>query len=100
MAGNKKWVCSDNAKLKEEASASSRTIVELALGLELEVLSTSGRWHEISTSSDGHGWIYRGAVSDHPPVDDDPIGEDGELFEDLGETQIQADISDTTRSIR
>ncbi len=100
MAGEKRWVSSENAKLKAEASTSSETIIELAPGLELEVLSTSGRWHEISTSSGEQGWIYRGAVSDHPPGDDELMGGEDDLFDDPGESQIQADISDTSRSIR
>lgn len=101
-AQEKLWVTASGAKLKAENSASAQTVAELALGTELSVISSDGRWYEVSSKSDQKGWIYRGKVSSSPP---ESTGESKDstagLFSALGgESEISADSADTSRSIR
>jgi hypothetical protein len=97
LAAGKIWVASTGAKLKTENKATSRTIEYLSIGDELSVLNSSGRWYEVKTGSGEQGWIYRGKVSREPPSTTES---GGSLVGTLPGSSIQANASDTSRSVR
>ncbi len=99
LAQEKMWVSSDTAKLKAGKTSSSETIATLPFGKELHVIAHEKRWYKVFTSSGETGWIYRGKVSNTEPEKDEDDGEDS-FFDDLPGTSIQADASDSSRSIR
>jgi hypothetical protein len=99
FAQEKMWVSSDDAKLKADKTSSSATIATLPFGKELNVISLEKRWYRVFTSSGETGWIYRGKVSNTEPEKDEDDGEES-FFDDLPGTSIQADASDSSRSIR
>jgi len=97
FAQEKLWVTSDNATLKAGQTSLSETVATLPVGTELSVVSCEDKWYRVSTDSGQNGWIYRGKVAKSPPE----INEEEEDFLDaLPGTSIQADSSDTSRSIR
>ena len=102
-AGETIWVSSKGAKLKADKSASSKTIAELPVGTELSVQTKDDRWYQVIISSGEKGWIYRGKVSGVRPESSQNKSESGSignLFGKLSGSSIQADASDTSRSIR
>ncbi len=98
----KLWVSSIGAKLKLENKSSSKTVAELGVGTELTVIQFKNRWYEVSTPSGKKGWIYRGKVSTSPPPKEEKKkgGGLGNLLGDLSGSNIQANNTDTSRSIR
>jgi len=93
------WVASEGAKLKTEHSASSETVSDLPMGMQLTVLETESRWYKVRTPSGKEGWIYRGKVSDRPPQKE--TRDTGDLFAGLQSgSSIGADEARTSRSIR
>jgi hypothetical protein len=95
-AQEKVWVVSKDAKLKAADAASSATVADLAVGTELTVETTQGKWYKVSTPARQTGWIYRGKVGTTPPA-----GAGGGLFGSLsGGSSIQVSKADTSRSIR
>ncbi len=97
------WVASDGAMLKEERKASSDTIAELPVGMELMVLEYKKRWYHVTTPEDLTGWIYRGKISKEPPEEEGDSGEGdatGDLLSAISGSDIKSDESDTARSIR
>lgn len=96
------WVTSTGAKLKADKTASSDTIEELSVGAELGVEKTDGKWYFVKTASDKKGWIYRGKISD-TKLENTKDKEDEGIAGFLGDvtgSQIQANASDTSRSMR
>ncbi len=93
------WVTSDNAQLKESASASSRTIATVPIGVEVKVLKSEKRWHQIRIPSGEQGWMYRGRLSETAPEQASKEG-GGDLFGTLASSNIKADEASTGRSIR
>lgn len=89
------YVTSSNADLKSDKSASSSTITTLSVGTKLRVISSEGRWYNVSEPSGRSGWIYRGKVSTSPPS-----GGGGGLFGSSSGSNIQLSKADTARSIR
>ncbi|MCP4692288.1 MAG: SH3 domain-containing protein [Desulfobacterales bacterium] len=96
------WVSSDGAMLKEDRKASSDTIAELPVGMELTVLKYKKRWYHVTTPDDQNGWIYRGKISKEPPeADGESEGDStGQLLSSLTGSDIESDEADTARSIR
>ncbi len=100
-AQKKVWVSTTGAKLKAEKTVSSATIANLPVGTHLTVHALKNRWYQVSAPDGKKGWIYRGKVSSEPPKKE---GEEqiplGTLIGDLTGSNIQADASDTSRSVR
>jgi uncharacterized protein YgiM (DUF1202 family) len=92
------WVASEGAKLKTDRSASSKTVSDLPVGTELDVLKSENRWYQVRTASGKEGWIYRGKVSDVPPAKE--TRDTGDLFAGMQGSSISADEAHTSRSIR
>ena len=99
LAAEALWVTSDNAQLKKEAKASSETITTVPIGVQVNVLNSEKRWHQIQIPSGQQGWMYRGRLSDTPP-EKAPEGGSGNLFGALTASNIKADEASTGRSIR
>ena len=51
FAGGTMWVASENAALKSEPKASSKTLSTLPVGSEVSVLASEKRWYHIKTTS-------------------------------------------------
>jgi len=100
-AQKKIWVSTTGAKLKAEKSVSSATIANLPVGTQLTVHALKNRWYQVSTPNGKKGWIYRGKVSSEPPKkeggEQNPLGT---LIGGLTGSNIRADASDTSRSVR
>jgi len=100
-APKKIWVSTTGAKLKAEKSVSSATIANLPVGTQLTVHALKNRWYLVSTANGKKGWIYRGKVSSEPPKkeggEQNPLGT---LIGGLTGSNIRADASDTSRSVR
>jgi uncharacterized protein YgiM (DUF1202 family) len=92
------WVASEGAKLKTDRSASSRTVSELPVGTELNVVKSENRWYQVRTASGEEGWIYRGKVSNVPPAKE--TADTVDLFAKMQGSGISADEAHTSRSIR
>lgn len=88
------WVTSAGTKVTAEASPGSKTVAEVAVGAELRVLSTAGKWYRVTTPRGPEGWVYRGKVSTAPPA------QGGGLFGALPGSGIRVAAADTSRSIR
>ncbi len=101
-AAEKVWVTSEGASLKADRSSLSATVAELTRGTELVVTSCENRWCKVTTPSGKTGWIYQGRVSDAPPEINETEGEAGlgDMLGGLSESSIEADASDSARSIR
>ncbi len=97
------YVTADNAELKTESSSSSDTIVELKRGTPVTLVTTEGRWYQVTTQTSQTGWIYRGKVSEEQP-DIEESGDDsagvGGMLGGLSGSDINADAADSSRSIR
>jgi len=100
-AQKKVWVSTTDAKLKAEKAVSSATIANLPVGTQLTVHALKNRWYQVSAPDGKKGWIYRGKVSGEPPRKEggeaNPLGT---LIGGLTGSNIQADASDTSRSMR
>ncbi len=98
------WVTSAGADLKEKPSISSRTITELARGAELTEQEHESRWYLVETREGLTGWVYRGKVSESPPVSEEGSSEEeggvGDLLGGLSGSSVEADAADSARSIR
>ena len=88
------YVTSSGADLKSDKSASSSTVTTLSVGTKLSVISSSGKWYNVSAQSGQTGWIYRGKVSTSPPSGG------GGLFGSSSGSSITLSQADTARSIR
>ena len=96
-AGDKLWVSPPSASLKSGSSASSEPVAELPMNTELTVVSTEGKWYQVSANSGQKGWIYRGKVTDTQPEAES--SSDGSLLSGItGGTKLSA--ADTSRSMR
>jgi uncharacterized protein YgiM (DUF1202 family) len=100
LAEEKRWVSSDGTTLKREASVSSDDVAPLAVGAELEVVETSGRWIRVKTADGTTGWVYAGRVSDAPPAAETTGGEGGLFGGTMEQSQINTAKADSARSIR
>ena len=100
-AQKKVWVSTTSAQLKAEKTVSSATIARLPIGTELKVHALKNRWYQVSAPDGKNGWIYRGKVSSEPPKKEgggqNPLGT---LIGGLTGSNIRADASDTSRSMR
>ena len=99
----KLWISSKNAKLKSEKSSSSKTVAILIIGAELSVIAFEKRWYNVETKNGETGWIYRGKVSESKPDtpgDEKEGGGLGGILDNIAGSNIQANASDTSRSIR
>jgi hypothetical protein len=94
-AQSKVWVASAGAKLKAAAKATAPTVGDVAVGAELAVLGSEGKWYRVKTGDGREGWIYSGKVSPTAPA---PTG--GGLFGSVPGSSIQARSADTSRSVR
>jgi uncharacterized protein YgiM (DUF1202 family) len=92
------WVTSEGAKLKMDCSASSSTVSELPVGIEVTVLQSVKSWYQVQTASGQEGWIYRGKVSNAPPEKE--TQDTGNLFGEMQASSISVDEAQTSRSIR
>jgi len=99
MAEEKRWVSSDGATLKREASVSSADVAPLPIGMELSVLESGGRWLKVRAASGKEGWVYAGRVAAEPPSAE-VTGEAGLFGETLQSSQIKTAKADSARSIR
>jgi uncharacterized protein YgiM (DUF1202 family) len=100
MAEEKRWVSSEGTTLKSEASATSDTVADVAVGAEVAVVESGGRWLKVRTAAGKEGWIYAGRVSDTAPAGE-VSGSDGDLFGDsMQKSQINTAKADSARSIR
>ena len=97
-AGGTMWVASENAKLKSQPKASSKTLSTLAVGTKVSVMESEKRWYRIQTTSGKKGWMYRGKLSDAPPAEETEESEN--LFTSMQASSISADEAQTSRSIR
>jgi uncharacterized protein YgiM (DUF1202 family) len=94
-AGGKVWVTASGAVLKKDMNASAATVTSVAIGTELSVLKTSGKWYQVSTPTGKVGWIYSGKISTAP------LKKSGSTLGSLtGSSSIKLSSADTSRSIR
>ena len=103
FAGTKVWVTAANAVLKNDKSASSKSLENLSIGAELSVVGTDQKWLKVKTISGKEGWIYRGKVTDVKPKSGVQKKDDGGIGGLLGAmtgSGISANASDSSRSIR
>lgn len=98
FAGGTMWVASENAKLKSEPKASSKTLSTLAVGTKVSVLETEKKWYRLHSASGEKGWMYRGKLSDAPPSKETESSDN--LFSSMQSSSISADEAQTSRSIR
>lgn len=99
QAEEKRWVVSDGATLKQEASVSAADLAPLPLGTELSLLESGGRWLKVKLPDGRAGWVYAGRVADAPPSSE-VIDEGGLFGETMQKSQIQTAKADSARSIR
>ena len=99
LAAETLWVTSEKAQLKTDAKASSKTIMTVPIGVEVNILESKKRWHRIRIPSGEQGWMYRGRLSDTPP-EKIPEDDSGNLFGALAGSSIKSDEASTGRSMR
>jgi Bacterial SH3 domain len=99
-AQEKRWVTSDGTTLKKEASVSSEDLAPLAVGAELTVVESAGRWVKVTTAGGQVGWVYAGRVADAPPAAEVSGGDGGLFGESMQKSQINTAKADSARSIR
>ena len=97
LAQDKLYVASEGAKLKADKSASSDTVAELAVGMELKVAGQEESWYKV-TAGGKSGWIYRGKVAATAPEPSKQGG--GDLFGGAGSSNIMVSEADSARSMR
>ncbi len=61
------YIQSSKAKLQNEPSFGSNTIVELKKGDEVNVVESKGRWVKVKHSSN-EGWVSKYLLADIPPI--------------------------------
>jgi len=103
--GETLWVTSGSADLKAERSISSDTIAELERGAVLSVQAYESRWYQVTTENGRTGWVYRGKVSETKPeiADSEKKEEGGDLgglLSGLGDSSVETEAADSSRSIR
>ena len=99
LCAEKRWVTSEGTALKADTSVSAATIADLAVGAELTLLESGGRWLKVSTADGKEGWVYAGRVSDAPPAAE-VTGEGGLFGDSLEQSQINTAKADSARSVR
>jgi len=100
LAAGVLYVASENARLKAQAKASSETLLVVPPGTQVEVLEEEGRWYKVRLPSGKEGWIYRGRLSEEPPVEEKEAGGLGSLLAGASAKRMTADEAGTARSIR
>jgi hypothetical protein len=99
FGAEKRWVSSQGTQLKAEASVSSESVADLAVGAELVVVEASGRWMKVRSAEGKEGYVYAGKVSEEPPAAE--VTGDGGLFgATMDKSQINTAKADSARSIR
>lgn len=99
MAEEKRWVSSEGTVLKSEASATSDNVADVAVGAEVTIVESGGRWLKVRTAAGKEGWVYAGRVSETAPAGE--VSGDGGLFgESMQQSQINTAKADSARSIR
>lgn len=99
LCAEKRWVASEGTALKADASVTAGTVADLAVGAELTLIESGGRWLKVSTSDGKEGWVYAGRVSDAPPAAE--VSGEGGLFGDsMQKSQINTAKADSARSVR
>lgn len=99
LAEEKRWVASEGATLKQEASVSSPDLAPLPVGTELSLIESGGRWLKVKTANGKEGWVYAGRVAEAPLAAE--VTAEGGLFgETLQGSQIKTAKADSARSIR
>lgn len=88
------WVASAGTRLTAEPAATAKVVAEVAVGTELTVLATEGKWLRVAPGTRPSGWVYRGKVSATAPAPG------GGLFGALPGSGIRVGAGDTARSIR
>ncbi len=79
---------------------SSPDVAPLAVGTELSVIESAGRWIKVRTGDGTEGFVYAGRISDTPPSAE-VAGSGGGLFGGtMEQCQIQTAKADSARSIR
>ncbi|MDD2366930.1 MAG: SH3 domain-containing protein [Desulfuromonadaceae bacterium] len=99
-AEEKRWVSSEGTTLKSDASASADNVAELAIGSEVSVLESGGRWLKVKTVAGQEGWVYAGRVSDTQPAVEVEGGDGGIFGDTMKSSQINTAKADSARSIR
>lgn len=99
LAEEKRWVSSEGTVLKSEASATSDNVADVAVGAEVTIVESGGRWLKVRTAAGKEGWVYAGRVSETAPAGE--VSGDGGLFgESMQQSQINTAKADSARSIR
>jgi uncharacterized protein YgiM (DUF1202 family) len=98
-AGEVRWVNSDGTALKAESKVTAATVTTLAIGAEVKVLETAGRWQKVRAANGAEGWVYGGRLAETKPTAE-LAGQDGLLFGAMQESNIQTAKADSARSIR
>ena len=100
MAEEKRWVTSEGTTMKQEATMSSPDVAPLAVGTELSVIESGGRWIKVRTGDGKEGFVYAGRISDTQPAAEVTGGEGGLFGASMQQSQIQSAKADSARSIR
>jgi hypothetical protein len=98
-AGDVRWVNSEDTALKAESKITAATVATLAVGAEVKVLETAGRWHRVRAASGAVGWVYAGRLAETKPAAE-VAGQGGLVFGAMQESNIQTAKADSARSIR
>lgn len=94
-----RWVVGTGTTLKAEAVASSADILPLAVGAEVQVLESAGRWLKVQSANKEKGWVFAGRLSATPPVTEVAAGE-GLFAAAAQQSQVEIAQADSARSIR
>ena len=100
QAEEKRWVSSEGTSVKAEASATSATVADLAVGNEVSLVDSAGRWLKVRTAAGAEGWVYAGRLTDMPPAAEVGGGDDGLFGDSMKKSQISTAKADSARSIR
>lgn len=97
--GERRWVVGAGTALKAEAAAAAADTVSLAVGAQVTVLESSGRWLKVQTSTKQTGWVFAGRLALTPPVAEVAASDD--IFAaSAQQSQIEVAQADSARSIR
>ncbi|HIJ94294.1 MAG TPA: SH3 domain-containing protein [Desulfuromonadales bacterium] len=100
IAAETRWVSSEGTTLKAESSAASETIADVAVGSEVTVIESGGRWLKVRTASGKEGWLFAGRVSETQPAAEVSGGDGGIFGNSMKSSQISTAKADSGRSIR